>query len=215
MEGFQWEFKETPINNEKLLPVICAFLNGRGGWLIIGIRDIDRCISGIPDCIKDKGIDSFIVRCDNIIHQNLIIREDGHPISHKCIHARSVFNSLRRIIIVSVEPDPDTAYCCNDGSRYIRLSASNYRMSTERYYTHTDMNLMIDKVGKKIKKESLYTLVHQQTQLEIGAGKIGALEKELAITRQLLFDKIIAEKKQVEMTRPHAGFLCGFLASWI
>jgi hypothetical protein len=215
MEGFQWEFKEAPINNEKLLPVVCAFLNGGGGWIIIGIRDIDRAICGIPDCIKDKVVDSFIVRCDNILHQNLIIREDGQPMAHTCIHARVVFNANRRIIVVRVEPEPDTTYSCYDGARYIRLSASNYRMSTDRYYTQNDMNLMIEKISKKIKKESMYTLLQQQSALEMGAEKVVALEKEVATIRQALFDKILAEKREAELARRPAGFLCGFLATWI
>lgn len=215
MEGFQWEFKETPINNDKLLPVVCAFLNGEGGWIIVGIHDIDRSICGIPDCIKDKVMDSFIVRCDNILHQNLIVREDGKPMSHKCIHARVVFNSSRRIIVVRVEPEPNTTYSCYDGSRYIRLSASNYRMTTERYYTQNDMNIMIEKISKKIKKESMYTLLQQQGALEMGAEKVAALEKEVSTIRQALFDKILAEKREAEMERRRAGFLCGFLATWI
>lgn len=216
MEGFQWEFKETPINNEKLLPVVCAFLNGGGGWLVIGVRDVDRCVCGIPECVKDKVIDSFIVRCDNILHQNLIIREDGRPMSHKCIYARVIFNSMRRLIVVRVEPEPETSYSCYDGSRYIRLSASNYRMSTERYFTQNDMNLMIEKISKKIKKESMYTLVQQQTQLEMGAEKISSLESELTTTRQLLFDKILAEKVEAELSRrKRTGFLCGILAMWV
>lgn len=219
MEGFQWEFKETPINNEKLLPVICAFLNGKGGWLLIGIRDIDRAMCGIPECVKDKVIDAFIIRCDNILHQNLIMREDGLPISHKCIFARPLCDSNRRLVIVCVEPEADISYSCYDGSRYIRLSASNYKMTQERYYTRRDVNTMLESVGRKIRKETTETLLAQQTALEMGSEKVATLEMELTVTRKMLYDKILAEKQRVEerenTSHPKfAGFLCGFL-TWL
>lgn len=217
MEGFQWEFKETPINNEKLLPAICAFLNGKGGWLLIGIRDIDRAICGIPECVKDKVIDAFIIRCDNILHQKLIMREDGLPISPKCIYARPLCNDFRRLVIVRVEPEPDISYRCYDGSRYIRLSASNYKMTQERYYTKHNVNTMMECVARKVRKETADTLLAQQTMLEMGAEKVATLEMELAMTRRLLYDKILAEKREVEARRvggaKFAGILCGVL-SW-
>jgi predicted HTH transcriptional regulator len=217
MEGFQWEFKETPINNEKLLPAICAFLNGNGGWLLIGIRDIDRAMCGIPDTVKDKVIDAFIIRCDNILHQKLIMREDGLPISPKCIYARPLYNDYRRLIIVRVEPEPNISYRCYDGSRYIRLSASNYKMTQERYYTKHNVNTMLESVARKVRKETADTLLAQQAALEMGAEKVASLETELALTRRLLYDKILAEKRHVEenglvgKTR-FAGFLCGILS---
>jgi predicted HTH transcriptional regulator len=215
MEGFQWEFKETPINNEKLLPAICAFLNGKGGWLLVGIRDIDRAMCGIPECVKDKVIDAFIIRCDNILHQKLIMREDGLPISPSCIFARPLSNDFRRLVIVRVEPEPDISYRCYDGSRYIRLSASNYKMTQERYYTKHNVNTMLESVARKVRKETTETLLAQQSALEMGAEKVATLEMELSMTRRLLYDKILAEKREVEARHQpkFAGILCGVL-SW-
>jgi predicted HTH transcriptional regulator len=217
MEGFQWEFKETPINNEKLLPVVCAFLNGKGGWLLIGIRDIDRSLCGIPECVKDKVIDAFIIRCDNILHQNLIMREDGLPISPKSIYARPLYDASRRMVIVRIEPEPDVTYCCYDGTRYIRLSASNYKMTQDRYYTKHDVSMMLENLARKVKKETADTLLAQQTALEMGAEKVSSLEMELAVTRRLLYEKILAEKREVEEKRrsKFAGFLCGVLTTWL
>jgi predicted HTH transcriptional regulator len=198
-EGFQYEFKETLINTDRLMQNICAFLNGKGGWLILGIRDIDRALVGIPDSYHDKTLDSFVLRCDNIFHQKLIISEDGYTVAPSCVKARTVTFGKRRFIFVCIDPEEGKTYVCHDGTKFIRLSASNYKFSCEKYYTQHDMSSAIMSAKVKCRKEYSAMIDGLEKDIYRNEKRVTGLEKELEITRKLLFDKILTEKKNREI----------------
>ncbi len=213
-EGFQYEFKENVISADRLLQNLCAFLNGKGGWLILGIRDIDRAMMGIPDMYHDKMIDCFILRCDNVFHQRLIISEDGLPVAPHCITARTVVFDKRRFVFVRIEPEEGKTYVCHDGSKYIRLSASNYKFSCERYYTHHDMASAVLTARTKTRKEFSTVIDDLEKDMVRTEKRLCGLEKELETTRRQLCDKILTEKADAENRLRQRGIMC-CVFSWL
>jgi predicted HTH transcriptional regulator len=214
MEGFQYEFKESVISTERLLQNLCAFLNGKGGWLILGIRDIDRAMTGISDVYDDKMIDGLILRCDNVFHQRLIISEDGLPLEPQCIQAHSVIFGKRRFVFVRIEPEEGKTYVCHDGSKYIRLSASNYRFSCERYYTSHDMSSAVMTAKVKTRKEFSAIVDELEKDMARTEKRLCGLEKELETTRRHLCDKILTEKRGAENRLRQRGVVC-CVFSWL
>jgi predicted HTH transcriptional regulator len=214
MEGFQYEFKESVISTERLLQNLCAFLNGKGGWLILGIRDIDRAMSGIPDMYHDKMVDCFILRCDNVFHQRLIISEDGMPVATQCIQARSIVFGKRRFVFVRIEPEEGKTYVCHDGSKYIRLSASNYKFSCDRYYTSHDMSSAVMTAKVKTRKEFSAIIDDLEKDMMRTEKRLCGLEKELETTRRHLCDKILTEKTDAENRLRQRGIMC-CVFSWL
>jgi hypothetical protein len=214
MEGLQWEYKETLISSEKLLQNICAFLNRKGGYLIIGIRDIDLAIIGIPDTILNKSIDSFILKCDNIYHQGLITKKDGTAIHHDCVFARTLFVNGKRLVLVKIEPEPNTLYVCHDGISYIRLSASNYKVpQTPRImYSLSDFQSLEGTIRSRFKREYASILFMMERQIEMEAKKTRELDVKLNTMREELYSKILREKEDAEKRLENKrGFTLVFL----
>jgi predicted HTH transcriptional regulator len=200
MEGLQWEYKETLISSEKLLQNVCAFLNRKGGYLIVGIRDIDLAILGIPDTILNKTIDSFILKCDNIYHQGLITRKDGTAIHHDCVFARTLFLNGKRLVIVKVEPEPNTLYVCHDGISYIRLSASNYKVpqNPKIMYSLSDFQSLEGTIRSRFKREYASILFMMERQIELEARRSREIESNMKTMQEELYSKILKEKEDAE-----------------
>jgi predicted HTH transcriptional regulator len=215
-EGQHWEYKETVISSEKLLQNICAFLNRRGGYLIIGIRDIDLAIIGIPETVLDKTIDSFILKCDNIYHQSLIVSKDRLPVNPECIVARRVMAGTRRLVIISVEPEKGKEYICHDGTTYIRLSASNYKLPSGRYYTEHDIHSLEGTIKSRYTIEYASTIANLEHAVRSGQSKTHKLEIEMDVLRSLLYSKILQEKTEAEAEKKTTKGLwcCVFGLSW-
>ena len=200
MEGLRWEYKEMLISSEKLLQNVCAFLNRKGGYLIVGIRDIDLAIIGISDTILNKTIDSFILKCDNIYHQGLITKKDGTTIHHDCVFARTLFVNGKRLVIVKVVPEPNTQYVCHDGVSYIRLSASNYKIpqTPKIMYSLSDFQSLEGTIRSRFKREYASILFMLERQIELEAKKTREVESSLKTMREELYSKILKEKEDAE-----------------
>jgi predicted HTH transcriptional regulator len=193
-EGYQYEFKENLIGTEKLVSTVCALLNYNGGYIVIGIRDIDLGIIGLPKAANEKKVDGFLLICDNIFHQNIIIKEDGTPLDVDSIQIRRLNSNGRRLIILEIEPKPHTKYQANDGSRWIRVSASNYRVSTTRLLREVDVARQLYSQQRKIQEEYKDLIDGFGEELKKGMGKMEQLEADLKWTQKMLFEKILADK---------------------
>jgi hypothetical protein len=191
-EGHQMEFKETLIAAEALARCVCAFLNGSGGYLILGVRDRDLNICGLY--CSEKDIDSFLLRCDNIFHQGLVLSEEGYKLSPKSVSAQYKRFGERRLIIVRVVPEPGIKYVCLNGLAYVRLSASNYKIGADRYYRDADVMLMQKKILKQLNEDFTRTLTSLDQQVSTGHAKCKELEGDLQETTALLHTKILHER---------------------
>ena len=191
-EGHQMEFKETLIAAEALARCVCAFLNGSGGYLILGVRDRDLNICGLY--CTEKDIDSFLLRCDNIFHQGLVLSEEGYKLSPKSVTAHYKRLGDRRLIFVRVVPEPNIKYVCLNGVAYVRLSASNYRIGADRYYRDADVMMMQKKILKQLNEDFTRTITSLDQQLSAGHTKCHDLENDLQETTSLLHTKILQER---------------------
>ena len=197
-EGYQYEFKENLIGTEKLVSTICALLNYKGGYIVIGVRDVDLGIIGLPKAANEKKVDSFLLICDNIFHQNIIIKEDGTPLDVDSLRIRRLVSNGRRLVILEINPKPNTKYQSNDGSRWIRVSASNYRVSTIRLLREVDVARQLYSQQRKIQEEYKDLIEALGEEVKKGMGKTEHLEAELKWTQKVLFEKILADKAVAE-----------------
>jgi hypothetical protein len=228
-EGHQWEFKENVIDNPKLHPLICAFLNGAGGYLILGVRDVDLAIIGVPTTTTAKQIDSFLLRCDDIMHCGFVLKEDGKTIAPNAVTATVIsLDSTRKIVIVRVEPEPGVRYICKNGDMYIRLSASNHRFGSQNYVDSAELKHRLCIIEQRLAKEKQRDLARIQNEcrglvvlankavdearekLRVALKDTGAAKEEASVAVKLLWEKILAEKAAVEAkmeTERGAGWL--------
>jgi predicted HTH transcriptional regulator len=215
-EGHQLEFKETLIAAEALARCVCAFLNGSGGYLILGVRDRDLNICGLY--CSEKDIDAFLLRCDNIFHQGLVFSEEGMKLSPNSVRATYKRIGDKRLIFVKVVPDSGVKYVCMNGSAYIRLSASNYRVSADRYYRDADVMLMQKKILKQINEDYTHTIHRLDQELSVGQSKQRCLEQDLQETTALLHSKILTEYAHINQTITHhaqSDAICSFHCSLV
>ena len=215
-EGHQLEFKETLIAAEALARCVCAFLNGSGGYLILGVRDRDLNICGLY--CSEKDIDSFLLRCDNIFHQGLVLSEEGYKLSPKSVTAQYKRCGDRRLIIVKVVPEPNIKYVCLNGVAYVRLSASNYRIGADRYYRDADVMMMQKKILKQLNEDFTRTITSLDQELSAGHAKRQELEGDLQETTALLHTKILHERAAyIQQTRHttlhHESSICNLNCS--
>ena len=216
-EGHQWEFKENVIDNSKLHPLICAFLNGAGGYLILGVRDVDLAIMGMPNTTTSKQIDAFMLRCDDIMHCGFVLKEDGKTISPNAVTASVVsLDSTRKIVIVRVEPETGVRYICKNGDMYIRLSASNHRFGSQNYVDSAELKHRLSIIEQRMAKEKQRDLARIQNEcrglvavankavdeargkLRVALEDTGDAKEEAAFAVKLLWEKILAEKVKAE-----------------
>ncbi len=197
-EGYQYEFKENLICNEKLISTVCAFLNHKGGYIVVGIRDTDLSILGLPKSCSEKKIDSFLLSCDNIFHQNTIVKEDGEPLDIESLRIHRITTADRRLILLEVHPKAGATYQTNDGHRWIRIAASNYHVSTQRLMTISDFHRRLSAQRRAVDLEYKDVLTGFGEELKRGSAKIDALELELKKTQHILYTKILQDKAIVE-----------------
>ena len=202
MESFPWseshylEFKETLITSEKLYQCVCAFLNGSGGYLILGIRDYNLRICGLSECTTIKDVDTFLLKCDNIFHQGFILTTERKRIEPGCVFAELKYlDKKRRIVIVKIQPTPNVRYMCYDGMQYVRLSASNYKITGEQYY---NPDIVRKRVVINIRENYSSIIQILQDQVKQNISKVSKFQIELNSTTDLLFKKILDEKMRME-----------------
>ena len=186
------EFKET-VNkcvNVRIRETICGLLNIGGGYIVIGVRDDDRCILGVPD---DKTADSFQLRIDDIYHQGIILTEDSKHLPPGAV-VSSVMNVAegKKIIVITVKPESGQSYRMRDGTRWFRLSVSNYRLSTEFEHARE-----VEKLRVRLHD------VHQEFLKLAGAAKETAeratrAAAETELLRKALYESILEKKDDVE-----------------
>lgn len=214
-EGYQYEFKENLICNEKLISTVCAFLNHKGGYIVVGIRDMDLSILGLPKSCNEKKIDSFILNCDNIFHQNTIVKEDGSPLDIDSLRIHRITTADRRLVVLEVIPKSGTSYQTNDGNRWIRVAASNYHISTQRLMTLSEFHRRLTAQRRAIDIEYKDLMSGLGEEIKKGAAKMDTLEYELRVTQQVLYAKILQDKAAAEKavaaektsTEPSGSFL--------
>jgi predicted HTH transcriptional regulator len=198
-EGYQWEFKENVPKSIELTTTVCAFLNTRGGYMVIGIRDKDLAICGIPESSTLKHIDTLLLVCDDIYHQGLILHEDGTRLPQSIVTAElRMLPDGRRIVIICVKPEAGKTYVRHCGRKYIRLAASNYRMSVSRYYTENDLVQRERSIRRHVMKEYSDLINGLYQEITCGADKGKELKCEVEHTQKLLHQKILDDKARVE-----------------
>jgi len=197
-EGYQYEFKENIVSQDKLIPTICAFLNNQGGFIVIGVRDCDLVICGLPKSATEKKIDMFLLSLDTIFHQTLIAKESGDAIDFESLQIKRIITHGRRLLIIQVVPLPNTKYLCRDGSKWIRVSASNYRVSTSKLLHQVDLQRHLFSQQRKLQTEYKDLVENLQAELCSGASKLEAVSTELIWTRAQLYEKILKEKKEAD-----------------
>jgi predicted HTH transcriptional regulator len=198
-EGYVWEYKENIPKAAELMITICAFLNTQGGYLVSGIRDIDLRMVGIPETSTHKQIDSFLLSLDDIFHQGLILHEDGTRISTSCIQAEYIqTRDGRRFMYVRVTPEDGKTYIRHCGDKYVRLSASNYKISLNRYYTEQALRERELTISRRVRRECDSVLQSLYDDINIGHDKIKELHTALDRTTRLLHTKILNDKENVE-----------------
>jgi hypothetical protein len=136
----------------KYIETICSFMNGtrKGGYLVFGVSD-NLQMKGLN---KSKNYDNYILKFDNIIHQNIIYGVDinGEMIQLNNANLRIEYyynhkNDLYIIVDVT-NPNNDITYQLRDGSIYYRLNASNYLNKHELLYSQ---QMVDNKIKLKVK----------------------------------------------------------------
>jgi predicted HTH transcriptional regulator len=199
-EGYQWEYKENVPKTAELMITVCAFLNAQGGYLVVGIRDHDLRLIGIPDQSTHKHVDSFLLSLDDIYHQGLILHEDGTRISTDCVRAHYIpLPDGRRFISIRVVPEANTTYVRHCGEKFIRLSASNYKLSLNRYYTEQALREREASISRRVRRDydSLMTSLYED--INVGHDKIKELTTALDTLTVALHTKILHDKESTEL----------------
>ena len=198
-EGYHWEYKENVPKTAELMITVCAFLNTQGGYLVVGIRDMDLRMIGIPDSSSHKHIDSFLLSLDDIYHQGLILHEDGTRIPTSCIQAEYMqVSDGRRFMYVRVVPEAGKCYVRHCGEKYVRLSASNYRISLNRYYTEQALREREASIARRVRRDYDSVLQSLYDDINVGHDKIKELNGALERTTLLLHSKILHDKQTME-----------------
>ncbi len=122
-EGF-----DTPI--QPIYETLCAFLNGEGGQIFIGIESKTRRMAGV---YAPKLEDEFRRQIDTIYNSNLILTMEGETLSPTNIKIKSVRVGTegKRLFVVKAIPSKNTKYRMSNGDIWYRLSASNFKINKE------------------------------------------------------------------------------------
>jgi predicted HTH transcriptional regulator len=177
-ESQNFEYKEC-LNisfKDKILATICAFLNGGGGYLILGVRDnLDIC--GID--LTPKELDCFLLKLDHIIHHSQIVTCDNENIPFKTIETRVVRLITNRVLIlIKVTKLLDSSYKLSDGSVYYRLNCSNYKISSSKVYNQSQMWALIEKERSDVQSQHIEFLNALREKLRVEHEKYTELMKE-------------------------------------
>jgi predicted HTH transcriptional regulator len=194
------EYKESKnaIFPQKLRETACAFLNTRGGYIVVGIND-ERNIVGIP--LND--VDTCLRRVDDIYHEKSVLNEDGTPLPVGVLKAKAIeLSSAKYLILYTITPEEGKTYILNDSSKFYRLAASNYRHTLEnQFFTAADLQFIIDKRIKSQRanmtkiQQDYHTLLTLSKEQNIALGK---LTRETQMLQSALHQAILNHKKMVE-----------------
>lgn len=195
LESDTMEFKcaVSDHTKEKATQTICAFLNGKGGYIVFGVEDADRRIIGLNATTAQW--DGYLRWVDNFYHNTRVVDQDGNPLQPGELSASLVHvDEKRTIMVVKVTPMPGKTYRTSDGTAWHRLSASLYkiRMPTAACWKAT----MESELTLARRKE-------QQARAEAAAATqhLQVLEKEVTALNARLRESA----KEIEMLRKDAG----------
>ena len=165
-EGNNIEFKEVAIFSglfkhrsskvsglPKYRDTLIGFLNGGGGYLIMGIRD-DRTIVGVND-MTDEDFDKLKLWVDSTF--NILVHKNGQPLDPSraklLVTAFPVENapSICHVVLIKVVYNGEKADIMTRGGTMVyRLNASNYKISSEPVYRSRDVRGMIQSVQSQM-----------------------------------------------------------------
>jgi predicted HTH transcriptional regulator len=126
------EFKASPSHcvMNKIPATICAFLNTIGGYIIIGVEDASLAILGV----SVSEYDHTALFVDNTIYRGGAVRTMNGGLlplgAVKCTELTAANN--KRLVVITVTPAKETKYKLKNNEMYHRLSASNFRYTTEK-----------------------------------------------------------------------------------
>jgi predicted HTH transcriptional regulator len=202
-EGTNLEFKEgfaTPM--DKIFATICGILNAGGGYIVFGVRDIDHAITGIRP--RGKEYDRFLLNIDTIYHAHIVRTTDapGDAVALGTVTTDLVAaTDDKQMLVIALRPVIGKRYETADGTRWHRLSASNYReRAPQEVYSKKDLN-------DTIRAEQIVLDRYKQDYSAVlGAAKqyldtCNSLHKEVAELRDLLFKEILERKRGAEAAR--------------
>jgi hypothetical protein len=171
-EGRHYEFKSSiQCPKGKVLPTLCGFLNVGGGHMIFGVAD-NLNINGFTATTKD--LDTFLLFVDNIVRNSHIVKGiNNETIAPEQLTSRLIhLDDTRHVLIISVSSDEGIRYQIKDGTVYYRLNASNYRVTTDRYFTESQVTMMI---------RDRTHLLHNEYQ-----GVVSGMEKEIVRMSEIM-----------------------------
>lgn len=183
-ESQNFEYKEC-LNisfKDKILATICAFLNGGGGYLILGVRDnLDIC--GVDPTPKE--LDNFLLKLDQIIHHSQIVTCENETIPIDTIQTRVVRLPTNRVLVlIKVSKILDSSYKLSDGSVYYRLNCSNYKISSSKVYNQSQVWALIEKERSDVQSQHIEFLNALREKLKVQHEKYTELLKEKEILEE-------------------------------
>jgi predicted HTH transcriptional regulator len=203
-EGEQWEFKASFPLGIKLSKIVCAFLNNRGGYLVVGVTDDRRVVGPSPG----MSIDHMFLLVDDIYHQKHILCDNDEPLAVGAVTAEIRKLSGKDLVVVRVVPEHNKVYKIRGGVQTYRLSASNYILSSEKFYTEGDVKNMMTQYQAKAAQESERALRRKvrdmaeefkYIRMKMFDAIDGAKAKEEKLLK-MLHDAILADKARTEAT---------------
>jgi hypothetical protein len=178
--------------------------------MIFGIAD-DLAIKGFTASTRE--LDTFLLYIDNIVRNGAVLKEDNEVIKPEQITTRIIkLDNIHNILIISIVSEETAKYQLKEGVVYYRLNASNYRVTNNRYYTESQVTMMIRDKGHMIHKEYSGLIAGMDKEIKRTCDEIAKRDKALAETHlymskanrdlahvnQMLTEHILAEKIRVE-----------------
>jgi predicted HTH transcriptional regulator len=170
---------------EKIYELVCSFLNSGGGYIIVGVEDTTHNIVGISN---EKEIDNIILICDQIITNNIIVLQDNTCGLHKnnIIISTIDVNNTKKIIIIKIIPDKNKEYMLKEGTIWMRLNASNYKLRGCKLYTEADVSSKINTTIQNINREYKKNIKKLEKQFEEINSKYIQLQSENASNKNTI-----------------------------
>ena len=153
----------------KYRDTIVGFLNGIGGYLIMGIKD-DGTIVGVNDMTYTE-VDRLKLWADSTF--NVLVHKDGRPLDPEKISLKvHIFpvegsNPPTHVVVIEAKNIGEPMDIMTRGGTIVyRLNASNYKIAAEPMYRKRDVQGMIQSIQK-----------HMQSIIDEQAKKIRDLEE--------------------------------------
>jgi len=125
--SIRWDYKKNTVNKELefvIAKTISAFMNSKGGKLLIGVNDSGEILGISSDIatLKNQNVDGFLLQLTQVINDYL-----GKE-NHQFVDVAVLDMNGGQICLVDINRSPDPVYVKNkDGKEefYIRSSASS------------------------------------------------------------------------------------------